>query len=349
MKKRKVSNHLIKIIKNMYEETANVVRVSGKTTESFMTDRGVRQGGVLSPFIFIILMDEIARQVNKNERKTHIGYNRLRPIYMNELMYADDLLIFANTKRDLQNRINKWSREMRKYGLQINKQKTEIMKISNTQEEVTINIEEQEKKSVDRLKYLGTIVRPDGKIEEEISNRVNKTMSTYGMLYKILFNKKEISKWTKIKIYESVLLPMLTYGCESWVLTEKLKQKIITCEMKILRKIAGVTRLDKIRNDRIRSDLNVISAVQKIEQQQLRWFGHIVRMNENRTVKMIWETEINKKRRRGRPRKKWNAEIARNLEKRGLNWKQAKLVAKDRAKWRRTITSTPRVEEVADK
>ncbi|KAK9731818.1 hypothetical protein QE152_g13344 [Popillia japonica] len=82
----------------------------------------------------------------------------------------------------------------------------------------------------------------------------------------------------------------------------------------------------------MRSELNVISAVRRIEQQQLRWFGHIVRMKENRTVKVIWETETNKKKRRGRPRKKWSTEIARNLQKRGLNWYQAKLEAKDRIK-----------------
>ncbi|KAK9685594.1 hypothetical protein QE152_g37919 [Popillia japonica] len=68
---------------------------------------------------------------------------------------------------------------------QINTQKTEIMKISNTSKVATIQIQDKEMKSVDRLNYLGTIIRLDGRIEEEISNRVNKTISTFGMLYKV--------------------------------------------------------------------------------------------------------------------------------------------------------------------
>nr|CAH7719235.1 unnamed protein product [Callosobruchus chinensis] len=58
--------------------------------------------------------------------------------------------------------------------------------------------------------------------------------------------------------------------------------------MKYLRGVKGVTRREKIRNEVIRSELGVKSVLQKIEENQLKWFGHLVWMDVTRPVKMVW-------------------------------------------------------------
>ncbi|KAK4880498.1 hypothetical protein RN001_008644 [Aquatica leii] len=79
--------------------------------------------------------------------------------------------------------------------------------------------------------------------------------------------------------------------------------------MKYLRRVKGVTRLDRIKNEIVREELKVVSVLDKIEEQQLKWFGHLCRVNEERPVKNIWEAKTIGKRTRGRPRKTWNDEI----------------------------------------
>lgn len=89
-------------------------------------------------------MDEIPKEANQGLRKTQLGYRKLRPVFLNELLYADDLLVFETEKKALQERLDKWS--MRKYGLKINIEKTEIMAIANKKEGVNIQVKGEETK-----------------------------------------------------------------------------------------------------------------------------------------------------------------------------------------------------------
>ena len=61
--------------------------------------------------------------------------------------------------------------------------------------------------------------------------------------------KQGVSKKAKVEVYSVMVVPMLTYGCDSWVLREREKTRLQASGMSVLRKIAGVTRLDCIRNE----------------------------------------------------------------------------------------------------
>jgi hypothetical protein len=90
-------------------------------------------------------------------------------------------------------------------------------------------------------------------------------------------------------IYSSTYIPTLLYGSESWIITEKQKQNIQTAEMKYLRRVIGKTRRDKIRNEMIKMNLGTQPLQNKMEQAQLRWFGHLNRMDEERLTEQVWE------------------------------------------------------------
>lgn len=74
----------------------------------------------------------------------------------------------------------------------------------------------------------------------------------------MFLNKRDVSKQT-------VFVSILTYGTESWVLTDRVKSKLTAMEMKILRKIEVVTILDKIRNEAIKENFGIVCVVCKIE------------------------------------------------------------------------------------
>ncbi|KAK5649468.1 hypothetical protein RI129_000497 [Pyrocoelia pectoralis] len=98
----------------------------------------------------------------------------------------------------------------------------------------------------------------------------------------------------------------MTYGCESWELKVSSKSKVLVMEMKYLRAVIGITRRDKIANKMVRDTLNVEPIIKHIESQQVKWFGHLTRMGNERQVKRVWQARPQKIKTRGRPRKTWN-------------------------------------------
>ena len=93
---------------------------------------------------------------------------------------------------------------------------------------------------VQSYKYLGSTVNSDNSIEEEIQYRIilgNKAY--YGNQF--LFKSRLVSKKSKLKLYWSIIRPIVTYACEVWVLKEIIKSKLMVFERKVLRKIFGPT------------------------------------------------------------------------------------------------------------
>ena len=77
-----------------------------------------------------------------------------------------------------------------------------------------------------------------------------------------------------MQLYQTVLVPRLTYGMESIPLQDKQISKIQSSEMKYLREAVNKTRRDRIRNERIREEAGRRSLDEIIEQRQLKWWGH---------------------------------------------------------------------------
>ncbi len=76
-------------------------------------------------------------------------------------------------------------------------------------------------------------------------------------LCRSVVRKAELSRKAKISVFQSVFAPTLTYGHEIWVMTEKIRSRVQAAEIKILRGVIGVIRMDRIRNTVTREELQV--------------------------------------------------------------------------------------------
>ena len=90
---------------------------------------------------------------------------------------------------------------------------------------------------------------------------------------------------SRLSIFQAVFVPILTYGHESWVMTERMRSQVQASEMRFLRRIEGVTLFNKMRSSEIRKSLNIEPLLLRIERSQLRWFGHVSRMPQERLPK----------------------------------------------------------------
>lgn len=76
----KIDNKLIKVVNSMYSQTQNYVRYIKSQSDEFITKDGLRQGGVLSPLLFIIVMDEVHKERIPRVNKLFIGHCNLERV-----------------------------------------------------------------------------------------------------------------------------------------------------------------------------------------------------------------------------------------------------------------------------
>lgn len=136
------------------------------------------------------------------------------------------------------------------------------------------------------------------------------------------------------------MVPTILYASESWPIQKKQEDKLIAAEMKHLRRITGKTKFDRIRNVQIREELHQKPINKQLETKQLKWFGHIQRMSEERLVKKVIQARRVEKRRVGRPKKNWVSRIEEVGRERGKTMEEMKIAANNRKEWRKWVEST---------
>ena len=328
-----IPTKLIRVIRSIYSECVSKVRTQNIESEAFNIDSGVRQGDVLSPLLFIIFMNRCKRDVmiELNGEET--------------LLYADDVVVMASSSTNVQEAATRWRQGMSRNGMMINtkKGKTEIVIISrNRAQQCDIYMGENKLNQAENYTHLGVNVGETNLQEVEINNRIAKYNSNVGLMYPLL-RDKNIPQECKVTIYQTILKPILLYGSEVWSLTTKTESRLQSAEMRALRTIKGVTRRDRIKNNTIRSGLKVTPLLEEIERNRLRWYGHVMRMEENKQPKryLLWKPEG--KRPVGRPRKRWMEGVEVALGRRGASLREVEEAGRyeDRENWRRFLKCSP--------
>ena len=114
--------------------------------------------------------------------------------------------------------------------------------------------------------------------------------------------KRELSKKAKLSSFKKVFIPILTFGHESWVMTERLRSQVQASEMRFLQRIEGVALFNKVHSFEIRKSLNIKPLLLRIKRSQLKWFGHVSRIPQERLLKQVLLAKANGRRPVGGPR-----------------------------------------------
>jgi hypothetical protein len=142
--------------------------------------------------------------------------------------------------------------------------------------------------------------------------------------------------YSKLKLYRTVIRPIVTYASETWVLKETVIQKLLVFDRKILRRIFGPTKENQIWRIKTNEELDKLikhkNIVNYIKSQRLSWFGHVQRMSDTRMVKKIFNWKPLTKRSQGRPKYRWEDNIKRDICQMKINWTAC---VQDREKWKR--------------
>ena len=188
---------------------------------------------------------------------------------------------------------------------------------------------------VAEFKYLGALITNRNEIQKEIKHRLNSGNACYYALQRLL-SSRLLSKNIKLKIYKTVILPVILYGCETWTLTLREEKRLRVFENKVLRKIFGPKRDEetgewrRLHNTELKDLYGKPDIIRTIKSRRLRWAGHVARMGDERGVRRILEG----KRPVGRLRMKWENNINHDLREVDYTGDDWKTLAQDRDVWR---------------
>ena len=119
-----IPDHVTCLLRNLYACQEATVRTGHGTTDWLQIGKGVRQGCILSPCLFYLYAEHIRRNARLNEAQAGIKIARRN---INNLRYADDTTLMAESAEELKNLLMKVKEESENVGLKYNIQKTKII------------------------------------------------------------------------------------------------------------------------------------------------------------------------------------------------------------------------------
>jgi len=142
-------------------------------------------------------------------------------------------------------------------------------------------------KRVEEFKYLGTTLTNQNSTPEEIKSRLRSGNACYHSVQNLL-SSSLLSKNLKIKIYRTIILPVVLYGCETWSLVLREERKLRVFENMVRRRIFGPRRDEvtgewrRLHNEELNDLYSSPNKVRVIKLRRMRWAGHVARMGEER-------------------------------------------------------------------
>ena len=211
----------------------------------------------------------------------------------------------------------------------ISRRKTEYLGC-NEHQDAEIQLQGEPLKRVKTFTYLGSTLAEDGELDAEVTHRVQSGWKNWKRVSGVLCDRRMNMK-IKGKVYRTVVRPALMYGAETWALKKTQEKKLEVAEMRMLRWMCGVTKMDKIRNERIRGTTKVGEITKKVQERRLKWYGHVMRREEHYVGRRAMVMKVQGRRKRGRPKRRWLDKVKDDIKEKGLSADDVY----DRATWRR--------------
>jgi hypothetical protein len=214
------------------------------------------------------------------------------------LAYADDVNILGDNIDTVKKNAEASIDARKEVGLEISIEKTKYMLLSRQQNvgqnrEIKLVNTSRSFDNVSQFRYLGTTVTNHNLIEEEIKRGLCSGNASYYSVQSLL-SSRLLSRNLKMRIYQTIILPVISYGCETWSLTLTQNHRLRLFENKVLRRIFRLKRDEvtgewrKLHNEELHDLYSSPSIIRKMKLMEMRWTGHIAQMGGRGTRMCCW-------------------------------------------------------------
>ena len=101
--------------------------------------------------------------------------------------------------------------------MKANWQKARVMRIGRKQDDMcNVEVNGQKVEQVVVMKYLGAMINSDGSMDSEVKQRIGIALKMFGVIGRTVLGRKELTKGTKLRVVNAMVIPTLTYGCKVW-------------------------------------------------------------------------------------------------------------------------------------
>nr|VZI05580.1 unnamed protein product [Spirometra erinaceieuropaei] len=334
------------MVRQLHDDMMARVTDNGAVSEAFAVTNGVKQGCVLAPTLFSLIFSAMLMDAYRNERPgIRIAYktdghllnhrrmnfqSRVSTTTVHELLFADDCALNTTSEEEMQRSTDLFSAACENFGLVINTQKTVVMQqpppnsatASNVPPQISVNWTQLQ--VVENFPYLGSTLSRNTKIDDEVANRISKASQAFGRLQSTVWNRHGLQLSTKLKMYKAVILPALL----------------------CLRRILRLNWQDRIPDTEVLERTGILGIYSMLRQMQLRWSGHLVRMDDERLPKRLFYGDVaTGSRRQGGQIRRYKDTLKSSLKRLHINPTNWEELARDRPTWRRTVKTGAAIYE----
>ena len=206
-----IPDHLICLLRNLYAGQEATVRTGHGTTDWFQIGKGVRHGCILLPCLFNFYAEYIMRNAGLDEAQARI---KIAGRNINNLRYADDTTLMAESEEELKSLLMKVKEESEKVGLKPNIQKMKIMASGPI---TSWEIDGETMETVIDFILGGSKITANGDCSHEIKRCLllgRKAMTNLDIILK----SRHITLLTKVRLVKAMVFPVAMYRCESWTM-----------------------------------------------------------------------------------------------------------------------------------
>ena len=331
---------VVNAISVLYKNSKSAVMVDGGLSDPFDVTTGVLQGDVLTPFLFVVLVDYLLKKVTwqlDSGAVNHPRRSRRHPAKpLNDLDFADDIALLESSISQAHAQLTKTA-EAADLGLVISAPKTEYMTV-NCNPQPALKVYGDPINHVSDFRYLGSMVASGS------SDLIRQKSLAWCAFWKLeqLWKSPHISITTKVKLFNTTSVTILLYGCESWVISQDMENKINAFATSCYRVMLNIKRIDHVLNTTVYSMTNTVPLIHLVRHRQLKFLGHILRMSkeEPATRYAIYIPTFGK-RRPGRPRTSYLNYVQRLLgdNEGAMQEQQIAAFADDRRAWRNLVVA----------
>ena len=171
---------------------------------------------------------------------------------INNLRYADDTVLLAETEEDLQEILNEMNRIGKTFDMKMNGKKTKTMLVSKdvTSTNVCVKIDGDIIKQTDNYTYLGETITSNVKCDDDILKIIEIARGAFNSMLKTI-TARHISMKTRKRIIKAYVWSTLLYGCETWTIATRNIKKLQSFEMWAYRKMMKISWRDRKTNEEV--------------------------------------------------------------------------------------------------
>ena len=364
-----VPDKLINLIVRMH--TNCIVKVkTGDSDIEVESNVGVKQGDSLAPVLFTLYFQACMEVLDEDwtfekpnfhykmddiimgRRANTKGYSKL-DLYRS--LYADDGAFLLTSRPELDTALPLICNILKAFGLTMhvgrngNKAKTEAVfypsanraKNPDPDDVTDIEVDGGLVCFNDKFRYLGCIISNNLKDEAECDARISAAARAFGALKQQIFNVKGIETRAKKHAYVSLVLSILLYGSEAWVLSEVMKYNIRTFHRRCLRFMCGINitkmRASGVHHVDLERRLGMANIFDILAARRVQWLGHTYRMEETRLPRRLLTSWVPRARPNGRPHLTYAHGVVKDLVQYNIGKEGWGAKAEDREGWRATV------------